>query len=63
MSDATAVTTIENVSPNSVTLSTNAKGSVQVEVKVYDASEQRAAARAIATLAFVREHLKGQLAE
>lgn len=40
----------QNVAPNSVTLSTNAKGKVQVEVKVYGATPGEAANAAMLTL-------------
>lgn len=42
---------IQNVAPHSVELSTNAKGKVQVAVKVYDVDPMQAAVRAAEVLA------------
>lgn len=48
-------TLVENVAPHSVTLSTNAKGGVQFEVKVYDADPAVAATRAVEILDTLRK--------
>jgi hypothetical protein len=48
---------IENVSPHSCELSTNAKGKVQVSVKVYDADPEVAAKKALYVLKIVTEQL------
>lgn len=61
--NAVDATRVENLAPNSVALTTNSKGRIQIEIKIYDGDERRAAERAIAVLAYVREQLKGQLAE
>lgn len=48
---------IENVAPNSVELSTNAKGKVQVSVKVYDADPAVAAKKSVEILEGVLKQL------
>lgn len=48
--------------PHSVALTTNAKGKVQVDVKVYDNDPQAAADKALAVLAHVKAQLGAQLA-
>lgn len=48
--------------PHSVTLTTNAKGKVQAEVKVYDADPQAAADKALAVLGHVKAQLGAQMA-
>lgn len=57
-----AHTLVENVAPHSVTLSTNAKGGVQAEVKVYDADPQRAALRAAEVLEALRRKYPAMVA-
>lgn len=47
----------ENVAPHSVTLSTNAKGKVQIEVKVYSDSPAFAAREALHLLADIKKEL------
>lgn len=54
---------VENVAPHSVQLTTNAKGKIQAEVKVYAENPQSAATQALTTLKFIREQLAGQMAE
>jgi len=54
---------IENTAPHSVTLSTNSKGRVQVEVKVYAEDPTSAADQAIDVLNHLRANLAGQMAE
>ncbi|MCW5891617.1 MAG: hypothetical protein KIT14_13850 [bacterium] len=53
---------VEHVAPHSVQLSTNAKGKVQCEVKVYDADPGVAAARALEVLGLLRKQLGDQMA-
>ena len=52
----------ENLAPHSVTLTTNAKGKVQVEVKAYGGTAIEAADAALATLKHVKTKLGYDLA-
>ena len=54
---------VENAAPHSVALTTNAKGKVQVEVKVYADTPDAAATQALATLRKVRSELGADLAQ
>jgi hypothetical protein len=53
---------IEQVAPNSVELTTNAKGRVQVSIKLYNQSATQAAIEALKVLEFCKQMLGDQMA-
>ena len=55
-------TLIENTAPHSVQLSTNSKGRVQIEVKVYHADPEQAAEKALEVLNDLTKKLGDRLA-